>query len=179
MTRALMLDIETMSTASNAAISSIGAVLFDPHGDWLGDTFHVDVCLASCKAFGLDFDPATFIWWLGREEAARQAFVQGQAGAVPLDGAIYQLARFVPKDTQVWCNGASFDFPILAAAYRAAGQTLPWHYWAEHDLRTLKNLNKDLSEVPRTGTYHHALDDAIYQARQVQHILQLNPDYDA
>ena len=33
--------------------------------------------------------------------------------------------------------------------------------------------------IERTGTHHNALDDAIYQARLVQHILNSNPDMDA
>ncbi|KKK93085.1 hypothetical protein LCGC14_2696440, partial [marine sediment metagenome] len=37
MSKHLMVDIETLSTRSNAAIVSIGACMFDPNDGWAGD----------------------------------------------------------------------------------------------------------------------------------------------
>ena len=44
----IMLDLETMSTASNAAIVAIGAVEFEPETGKLGREFYCNVSLASC-----------------------------------------------------------------------------------------------------------------------------------
>ena len=52
----------------------------------------------------------------------------------------------------------------------AAGGKAPWTFWQERDLRTLKGLSPDL-RIERSGTHHNALDDALHQARLVQHIL--------
>ena len=95
--------------------------------------------------------------------------VRGGTAVVPISGT----SRYGP-----WCNGASFDFPILATAYRLVKKPLPWEFWKERDLRTLKGLNPDL-RVERDGVHHNALDDARHQARLVQHILQFNPDLDS
>jgi hypothetical protein len=175
----VMIDLETMGQSALAPIASIGAVLFDPHGDWIGDSFHIHVDLNSCVGWwGMQMDPETVLWWLGQSEAARQALIAGQVRAASLSEALSALSRFLPTGVTPWCNGASFDFAILATAYRLVKKPLPWDFWKERDLRTLKGLNPDL-RVERDGVHHNALDDARHQARLVQHILQFNPDLDS
>ena len=44
----VMIDLETLGSVSDAAIASVGAVLFDPMTDWIGDHMHVHVDLDSC-----------------------------------------------------------------------------------------------------------------------------------
>ena len=114
----VMIDIETAGTTANAAIASIGAVLFDPHSDWIGDAFHMHVSLESCvNQWQMKIDPATFIWWLGQSEAARQSFANGQQRAASLSESLSAFSRFLPADVTPWCNGASFDFAILAELF--------------------------------------------------------------
>lgn len=174
----VMLDIETLGKTAGAAIASIGAVKFDPHGDWIGDSFHIHVSLENCVRSGLVIDASTVIWWLSQPEDARAALAAGQAGAAPLITALDAFSAWMPEDVTPWCNGASFDFAILAKAYDIAGMPLPWQFYKECDMRLLKNLNKDL-RIERAGIHHSALDDAIHQARTVQHILQTNRDMEA
>lgn len=180
MTTAISIDIETMSTAPNAAIASIGACRFaiggDGIGDWIGDTFHVHVSLASCQRHGLAIDAGTVLWWLGQDDNARSALIGGQQDAAPLVTALEALANFIeatddggPEKPTIWANGASFDLPILASAYRAVGMPLPWKYWNERDLRTLKALRQKC-RIAHAGIAHHALDDAVHQARLIQAI---------
>jgi len=180
MTMDLMIDLETLGTNANAAIASIGAVLFDPRSDRIGDSLHLHVSLDDCLARGLTIDAGTVTWWLEQADDARHALVVGQLAAMPMDAAQHALKSIMPRDKEecLWCNGASFDFPILGNAYRACGLEPPWRYWAERDLRTLKALHKGAS-LDRIGTKHNALADAIHQARLVQHIFQFNPDIDA
>lgn len=175
----VMIDIETMGKTPTAAIASIGAVLFDPHGDWIGDAFHIHVSLDSCVSqWRLKMDPETVLWWLGQSDAARKALVDGQVRAATLSEALSAFSRFMPTGVTPWCNGGSFDFAILTNAYAATRKPVPWDFWQERDLRTLKGLNPDL-KIGRDGIHHNALDDARHQARLVQHILQFNPDMDS
>lgn len=182
MTPAISLDIETLSTRPNAAIASIGAVRFDPHSDWIGDTFHANVSLFNCQHHGLAIDTATVLWWLQQNDAARARLVAGQQDAMPLLTALEVLAEFIfatAAEPELWVNGASFDLPILASAYRAVDLPLPWNYWQERDLRTIKALNKGARIDRAEGIKHNALYDALYQAQSIRHILQFNPDMDA
>lgn len=175
---AIMFDIEALDIRPTAAIASIGAVLFEPHSDWIGDTFHLHVSLENCQRHGLTFGASTITWWMGQDDTARQTLINGQLDAAPLITALEAFSAFCPTGADIWCNGNSYDMPILANAYHAVGIDTPWHFYNERDLRTLKGLNKTL-RIERSGTHHNALDDAIYQARLVQHILQFNSDLDA
>lgn len=174
----VMLDLETMGKRPTSAIASIGAVRFDPLGDWIGYRFQIHVSLENCQRHGLTLDAETLVWWLDQAEEARTALRIGQAGAAPLITALDAFSAWMPGGAIVWCNGASFDLAILANAYHVAGMPVPWAYYNECDLRTLKVLHKDL-RIERDGIHHNALDDAIHQARLVQHILQFNKDMDA
>ena len=177
-TPAIMLDIEALDIRPTAAIASIGAVLFEPHTDWIGNTFHIHVSLENCQRHGLTLGASTVTWWLGQDDSPRQTLINGQLYAAPLITALEALAAFIPTDAEIWCNGNSYDLPIIAHAYHACGIETPWRFYNERDLRTLKGLNKGL-RIERNGTHHNALDDAVHQARLVQHILQFNSDIDA
>lgn len=173
MKKAISLDLETLGTGANAAIASIGACRFDPQSSAIDDVFHIHVSLENCQRHGLAFDASTLLWWLGQDEDARRSLITGQEHAAPLITALDLLAAFIAdtgEDSELWVNGASFDLPILANAYRVAGMPQPWKFWAERDLRTLKNLHGGAS-IPRDGIAHNALHDAIHQARLIQHIL--------
>lgn len=179
--RAIMIDLETMGKRPTSAIASIGAVVFDPHSDWIGDALHVHVCLDDCQRYGLTFCASTVLWWMQADDDARDTLARGQLVGEPLHVALRKFAEFYGQQTpggEIWCNGNSFDLPILANAFYTMCMDTPWDYFQERDLRTLKGLNKGL-RIERDGTHHNALDDARHQARLVQHILQSNSDLDA
>jgi hypothetical protein len=74
----------------------------------------------------------------------------------------------------LWAHGSHYDPPILAAAYEAVGLPVPWHYRAPRDTRTIfdaagiEDHTAWLKQHPGPlGIPHHALDDAICQARAV------------
>lgn len=177
----IMIDLETLGTKPGSVISSIGACCFDPHGSWIGEQLHIHVDHVDSVKRGFNIEAETVAWWFAQGDTARQAITAGQAIAYPVVSALEKLGHFVRSNGSepwIWCNGGSFDFPILAAYFAKFDKPLPWDYWQEMDLRTLKNLNKSL-RLERQGTHHDALADAIHQARLVQHILQANPDMDA
>ncbi len=174
----VMVDLETLSKLPTAAFTSIGACLFEPHSDWIGETFHMHVSLENATRAGLKMDASTVMWWLDQSDEARRTLVLGQLDAAPLVTALEAFAAFLPPGVEIWCNGNSFDLPILQNAYHIAGIETPWLYYNERDLRTLKALNKG-ARIERAGIHHNALDDAVHQAKLVQHIFQLNPDMDS
>lgn len=77
-------------------------------------------------------------------------------------------------DIRIWSHGAAFDPPILAAAYEAVGLPVPWHYRAPRDTRTAFDMagidDHSAWLAQHAGddrVQHHALSDAICQARAV------------
>lgn len=163
-----MLDLETMSTESNACVCSIGAVKFAV-GEGFIDEFYVTVDAKDCKRLGLHFSQDTLRWWSQQNPEALKMLLQDN---LPLHDALVNFtAWFGPKSLKTWGHGSAFDCVILRNAYKAAGLKEPWHYRHEMCYRTVCALIK-LPEDTRFGTYHNALDDAKHQAHHLLKILE-------
>jgi DNA polymerase III epsilon subunit-like protein len=157
----VMIDIEALGQKPSAAVLSIGAVMFGTAG--LGETFYSPVLLQSCIDVGLKIDAETVAWWMKQSDEARQAAFRADAPPLPVvllrftDWFVAQKARYP------WCHGATFDVPILDAAYEACGLPAPWKFYDVRDTRTLYDLAA--LKVDRSkGVHHNALDDARAQA---------------
>ncbi|MCP3966933.1 MAG: 3'-5' exoribonuclease [Lentisphaerae bacterium] len=161
----VMIDLETMGNNSKSAIISIGAVRFDNLE--LGQEFYTNVNLQSCIDAGLTMDASTIMWWMKQSDEARKAFNSG----VNLADALRDFTKWLGPGGEVWGNGVDFDNVILASAYDAANQPLPWRYWNNRCYRTFKGLCPSI-KVPRGGIHHNALDDAKTQAEHLMKILK-------
>ena len=164
----VMLDLETMSVRSNAAIASIGAVKFEV-GTGTVDQFYRTVDLRTCKAVGLHIDPETVEWWNKQSKEARQALLKDN---VSLNQALDDFTEWFGRSSlPTWGNGAGFDNVIMENAYAACNIKRPWRPWEDRCYRTIKNI----IQVPadeRQGVYHNALDDALHQTRHLLKILE-------
>lgn len=142
--------------------------------------------LEEWRAYDLDRNPKTVEWWNNPERtiAAGEPFLN----LLDLREALQTFAEWLgimcdPADftnrigdpmvvaCKLWAHGPTFDVSILAAAYEAVGLPIPWHYRAPRDTRTIMEAagmdpHKGLEQFS-TGTFHHALDDAICQAGAV------------
>lgn len=157
----VMLDLETWGRGPGCQIRSIGAVFFDKRG--LGAEFYANV---DCSGFpSLTKDPGTEAWWSKQEEAAQAVLL---TDVRPMDKALAGFRNWwkINRGQQVWCNGATFDAPIMEKCFHAVDQDAPWAWWNVRCYRTLKELAKQrqLAEHPFEGTKHHALHDAKHQA---------------
>ncbi len=171
----VMLDIETLGVTPGSVVLSIGAVEFDQSN--LGDVFHMGISVQDSTINGLHVDAGTAVWWLGQDQDAQAAILKMLEGALPLDQVLDKFAKSF-KDwgkKKLWCNGASFDIPILVAAHKAVGKIQPWKYYNEMDMRTVKaGVGKKVwdenKEAPTVA--HDGLADAISQARTLQKVLK-------
>lgn len=177
----LMLDLETMSTKPDAPIVSIGAVFFDPQSGELGAEFYVPVSLSSAMEQGAIPDGDTIIWWLKQSPEARAAICS--TDVMTIADALSELSHFInrhadnTKYLKAWGNGTNFDNVILRSAYERAGQTCPWKFWNDSDVRTIVTLGREIGfdpkrDMPFDGERHNALADAIHQAKYVSAIHQ-------
>jgi DNA polymerase III epsilon subunit-like protein len=179
-----MIDVETLGLRPNAALLSLGAVVFgrdQPLPTSLHPTtptFYAEIELSSCLAAGLTVDAKTIAWWATQGAEARRASLGMQEGRWSLAAALRQFSEFVnslPPLSGVWGNGAAFDNVVLREAYRSIGCEPPWDYRQDRCYRTLRNLNRDVFFGPFVGTEHNALDDAVAQARHATEILRSSP----
>ena len=173
----VMLDLETLGTRPGCKILAIGAVVFGPDG--LGREFYTPVDHATQLMMDTP-DPSTVAWWVKQSAAARAAVFEVEgAPALPVALSMFNswmTAVSLPDSRgklllNIWGNGADFDNPILAEAYRRVGMTQPRSRYSNRCYRTLKNLLPEIA-LTRTGTHHNALDDAKTQADHTIRILQ-------
>lgn len=173
---AVMVDLETMSTQKNASIISIGAVKF-----WLNvsqDEFTADqlfyqtVSLKSSEKAGLHIDANTVEWWLQQSKEAQSALFDHNRK--DLVSALRSFSNWLPKDTVLFGNGATFDNVILRSAFEACGIQYPISYRHDMCYRTIARM----ANIPYTkaeGVKHNALDDAMRQTKHLMTILQTTP----
>ncbi|HFI9396599.1 TPA: 3'-5' exonuclease [Vibrio parahaemolyticus] len=177
----VMLDLETMGNTSNAAIVSIGAVVFSPVTGALGADFEVVVNLNS-SAYYSDIDASTVTWWLTQSEEARSIFLRDTPKS-SLKDALLELNQWFAdlgdsRDIQVWGNGSGFDNVILANAFKAVRIKPHFSHWNDRDVRTIVEMGRSILGIdPKTtftrqGVHHSALDDAKFQAKYVSEIWQ-------
>lgn len=163
----LMLDLETWGTAPGSALRSIGAVFFDLSGK-TGETFYRNIDKQSCLDAGLKIDKSTVEWWSRQSAAAQRALEDNPR---PLKEVIVDFHAWAGRNSgvRVWAHGAAFDPVLWEAAIKAAGfVSTPWKFWNTRDTRTVYEVfDFDIRDLPRDGTYHNALDDALYQVRCV------------
>ncbi len=169
----IMFDLETLGVKPGCITLSIGAVLFDQKG--VHDEFEVHIDPIDSERYGLVAQASTVMWWLEQSDAARNAILLGKK--TPLVEALTRLDKAFDwkKVSNVWCNGASFDFPILHRLYEAVGRDRgPWPFRNEMDMRTIKNLiPKDVLKKLKTepSVAHSALADAYAQAETLREVL--------
>jgi hypothetical protein len=161
----VMIDLETMSTRANAAIVSLGACKFT-FETGITDEFLVNIDLKSCHDVGLHISKDTVEWWKKQPKEAMNAW---KIDPQPIQLALTELNNFIGNDSKqfCWCQGASFDFPILHSAYTACNIQWGTKYWNEMCSRTVFNLlgiRNDKIRKNQTGN-HTALADALSQTQ--------------
>lgn len=168
----IMVDLETLSTRSNAAIVSIGAVAFT-FEDGIGESFLVNVDPVSCAQQGHHVSKETVAWWKTQPKEVSDAW---KVSPKSLHDAMTALNAFVGKDKKqlIWCQGGSFDHPVLQSAFISCNIERNWDYWQEMDSRTVFTLlgvrNDKIRK--RTKDNHTALGDAIGQATTLIELFQ-------
>jgi hypothetical protein len=166
----IMIDLETLGTAADAVILSIGAVKFDLASTKIDDDgFYASVSIESNLDAKRRISEDTLIWWLKQSPAAQKVFHEPKER---LDDALVALSDWVgDSDYTVWSNGADFDLPMLAHAYSHAHIEAPWKFFNSRCFRTWKNLPgaKNIA-VTAAGVKHNALTDAFNQAEHAQAI---------
>ena len=194
----VMLDLETWGTEPGCDIRSIGAVVFDPVAGTVSDTDQFYIATDNPRGYGgtpstrgrffetgnphdrlrypLKRDPKTERWWSEQSAETQAAFENPVDLRIALSRFSVWLADVCPNpsDLRLWAHGPQFDVSILAAAYAAVGEPVPWHYRSPRDTRTAFDMagiddhSGWLKQYPGPlGVPHHALDDSICQARAV------------
>lgn len=161
----VMIDIETLSSESNAAVIQIGACAFNIAGG----------CAEPWSMIvkpDLDKTPAslsTIAWWMQQNEAARSHMAtcaeSGVPPAVALEGLDAYIKQWCEPKFDAWAMPPEFDLVILRHLGNTTGRVMSWRFDRTRDLRTLESLANctKADRVPATVP-HDAGYDAQAQA---------------
>jgi len=166
----IMFDLETLSTEPNAAIASIGLVVFNEKK--VIDRCQLNVDIESSMDAGLHVSGSTLKWWLKQDkEAIDPTF--NDLNILDLNSALEVVtASYHEYECEdVYGNGSIADIQWLNSAYKAIGQRQPWKYYNEMCYRTIR-AHLPAIEFVYDGTKHVAVDDAENQARYLIDVMQ-------
>ena len=164
----LMVDLETFSTDSNALILSISAVQFDFESGEIGKEIAIGVNIHQQIVKGAHIDGNTVEWWLQQDLAAFSS-IKGMYRK-PVEEVINEFNNFMLEcgTKNIWGNGCTFDNVILRNMYKRHSKVFPLEFWADRDVRTVRDIfGIDTRLVPFTGIKHKGVDDCKYQIEYI------------
>lgn len=182
----IMVDIETLSTAVNAAVLSIGAVEFDPMTGKIEREFYYELDLSEQTNRHVDIN--TMQWWIkqcmvntdniefllkNNRKKDAVAYVLHELGAFVNGGAEYAMTRVEGYEKiALWACDPDFDIAILADLYKEHNLPVPWKFSEPKSVRTVRMLTQLAGmEVPHQEADHNALNDCIRQAKEVSYFI--------
>ena len=173
----VMLDLETLSVRSDAAIVVIGAIKFNRSSDLVDldkmDTFYKLITIKSCKELKFRIDKETLAWWDNQKEDVKYEALENP-NRIPLKQALQEFSNWMKPCEIIWGNGDDFDCTILGEAYNKCNIEIPWKFWNTRDLRTVMDLAKlKKSDFPKDKDQeHHALKDCYRQITYLKKALK-------
>lgn len=185
----IMIDLETLSTHTNAAIIKIAAVEFNKWTGKTGDELLLCIDNREWARNNRHVDGDTIAWWLSQDKGAIKSLLE-MNDKMTLHMALKELSAFIkahdnvfdddktrstclslPDDDEkrrvvVWGNGATMDISILQSAYEYFDETIPWQYWAVNDVRTIVDLKPEIKKNTQfEGIKHNPIDDCKHQIK--------------
>ena len=182
----IMVDIETLSTAVNAAVLSIGAVEFDPMSGKIEREFYHELDLS--EQTNRHIDASTVQWWVkqclvnvdnisflakNNREKDGVEFVLCKLGAFINGDTAYAIVRAGGYEKiALWACDPDFDVAILADLYKEHNLPTPWKYSEPKSVRTVRMLTQIAGmDIPVQEAKHNALEDCIRQAKEVSYFI--------
>jgi len=153
----VMIDIEALGLRPGAAIIELAACAFCPETGQTGEL--LELLIEPHAPFSADLE--TLAWHAKRGSWPRSLSDSTHA----IGSALVELECWLGSLGTVdalWSWGATYDFPLLQAAYDFAGQAPPWKYWQCRCARTVWQVAfGDRKHAVRS---HTAVDDALDSA---------------
>jgi len=131
MKKHILIDIEALGLRPGSAIIEIAAVEFWPDR---GFGTHFEAMVEPQAPFTADLE--TLAWHAEKGTWPREA----AEGTHSIGAALASLEGWIGGLGEVeafWAWGATYDFPLLTAAYDFAGFAEPWRYYEQRCARTL------------------------------------------
>lgn len=170
----VMIDLETLSTETDAVVLSIGAVMFDIEKIELGKTFYSTLSIQSQLDAGRKISESTLLWWLNQDKGALRSSLENPHNPSEV---LEKFSSWLKDNSSPspWGHGAGFDITIMESMFKTYDFEIPWSYRQPMDLRTFARfVGKGKKIKVEKGVAHNALDDAVAQAQYVIDIVKEN-----
>lgn len=176
--RHVMIDLETLDTTPSSVVLSVGACLFSINNGYaeIQSSFSNSVEVLTQMLNGRTVSHSTLHWWQKQSADAKARVVYPANISSPPDmlDALDSWAKELEEFDYIWCQGGSFDFPILTDLYRDHDRAPFWKFWQERDCRTILGLgdvNRGEIAQELSLTQHDAADDCVLQAHAMARTL--------
>lgn len=149
----ILLDIEALGTRPGSAIIELGAVEFFPDSGTLGRSF--EAMIEPQTPFTVDLD--TLAWHIEKRTWPRPFAENTHA----IGSALVEFEDWLAESGEVeafWAWGATYDLPLLTAAYDFTGTPQPWKYWQQRCARSVWQLA--FGDRRHDSRPHRAVEDA-------------------
>jgi exodeoxyribonuclease VIII len=171
----VVLDLETLGTAEDAAIIQIGCAIpdFDHKHCPLTASHAFEATIRYEEALSSEFskEHSTMEWWEKQDPEVRKQVFSGQdtyIDALDKFVAWINLVKSGGADVAIWGNGSDFDNRLLTYTLSSFGYKNVWSFRNNRDLRTLRALfplHPDYINAIGLGYMKHtALGDAMLEA---------------
>jgi len=169
-TKHAMIDLETLSTQQDAVVLTIGACKFNPFSfDEPTERLHFKLDTSTQVEKGRHICDDTLAWWGDQdEEIKKEAFSDNDR--VDVESACDAMTEWFKDCTKIWCQGPSFDFPIIYSLFKDFDREVPWPFWLQRDSRTVTGLVAENFKNKFDFGAHNALEDAVVQSKCVQYV---------
>jgi hypothetical protein len=174
----ISVDLETASTANNAAILSIGATLISvplDSGVNVNAEFYAKATLVGQADTGFDVSKSTMEWWNLQDAAVREETFSGTEHVSKLlltfSNWLSDVSNQGTYRINIFSNGANFDGVILRNAYDLIGMQVPFKFYGELCYRTMATIFDFPMPKPPVGEAHNALSDARQQGYNLGSLL--------
>lgn len=165
----VIIDIETLSTATNASVATIGIIIFNRNEKQISldelkkenRAFYFRILKSSCDELNLDISKETLTWWKKQPKDSYYEVFE-HPDRISIKDALEKINKLCYGTKTFWSQG-HFDYPILSEIYKLFKLETPWKFWQIRDSRTLFDVcNIDIKSINTTG-YHNALNDCYRQ----------------
>lgn len=161
------IDLETASLAYNAAVLTVGLVIFDPMADASTDLHYHWVVPHYLNKENAHVDLGTVRWWMQQGEAARS---QAWLATPELSGVPFlNIIQMLDEVEHIWANDPDADCQWMKELYKRIG--VDWKHYRKHrSIRTLRAMFDVPDFDVEAGVAHNALDDAKWNVLVVREV---------
>jgi hypothetical protein len=162
------IDLETASLAYNAAVLTIGLVIFDPMADESTDLKYHWVVPQHYNN-GADVDLGTVKWWMQQSEAARSQAWLATPDLDPMHPPFLNIIQMLDEVEHIWANDPDADCQWMKELYKRIG--VQWKHYRKHrSIRTLRAMYSELDSWDVNTVQHNALNDAKWNTAIVRNV---------